>query len=213
MSYWTYVNGTVTVSPIGRTQAEKEYILKTILEHLPLVTGSEGGMRVDVIEKKTGCSSSCSHDEFGEMTDNLTDRYGCKNRHKGWLNMNENYILVVYGSLRDREFDQTYREFIKWLTRLAKRVDVQDVLVEITGYDRSEIIRNNQLTRPKSTWETMFGQMYESPSWSKGSDGEPAWWEYLYWQPVGGGCQYPGLLAYKYVNDEENDRKVEEWIR
>ena len=37
MSYWTYVNGTVIVSPMGRTQAEKRYILDTVLSHLPRV--------------------------------------------------------------------------------------------------------------------------------------------------------------------------------
>ena len=41
MSWWTYINGTITVSPMGRTQAEKRYILETVLDHLPLVTGSE----------------------------------------------------------------------------------------------------------------------------------------------------------------------------
>lgn len=51
MSYWTYVNGTVIVSPMGRTQAEKRYILDTVLSHLPRVIGSEGDMNVYVIQK------------------------------------------------------------------------------------------------------------------------------------------------------------------
>ena len=51
MSYWTYLTGTVTVRPMGRTQAEKRYILDAVLEHLPLVTGSERGMNVYVIQK------------------------------------------------------------------------------------------------------------------------------------------------------------------
>ena len=41
MSWWTYVHGTIVVSPMGRTQAEKRYILDTVLEHLPVVSGSE----------------------------------------------------------------------------------------------------------------------------------------------------------------------------
>ena len=51
VSFWTYVNGTITVSPMGRTQAEKRYILDTVLEHLPLVTGSEGDMDTYNIHK------------------------------------------------------------------------------------------------------------------------------------------------------------------
>ena len=73
MSWWTYLHGTVTVRPMGRTQAEKRYILDTVLEHLPLVTGSERDMNVYVIQKN-GESSSCSCDEFGESTNNLVDR-------------------------------------------------------------------------------------------------------------------------------------------
>ena len=77
MSYWTYLTGTVTVRPMGRTQAEKRYILDTVLEHLPLVTGSERDMNVYVIQKN-GDSSSSSCDEFGEVTNNLVDSYGNK---------------------------------------------------------------------------------------------------------------------------------------
>jgi hypothetical protein len=42
MSWWTYINGMIKVSPMGRTQAEKTYILQTVLDHLPIVTGSGG---------------------------------------------------------------------------------------------------------------------------------------------------------------------------
>lgn len=65
MSSWTYIQGTITVSPIGRTQAEKRYILDTVLAHLPIVSGSEKDMDVYVIQKN-GHNSSCSCDEFGE---------------------------------------------------------------------------------------------------------------------------------------------------
>ena len=52
MSWWTYVHGTIVVSPMGRTQAEKRYILDTVLEHLPVVSGSERDMNVYVIQKE-----------------------------------------------------------------------------------------------------------------------------------------------------------------
>ena len=51
MSSWTYIQGTITVSPIGRTQAEKRYILDTVLAHLPIVSGSKRDMNVYVIQK------------------------------------------------------------------------------------------------------------------------------------------------------------------
>lgn len=210
MSSWTYINGTIVVSPMGRTQAEKRYILDTVLEHLPQVTGSEKDMNVYVIQK-AGYDSSSSCDEFGEATNNLTDNYGDRSRRRGWLRTQSEYILVVEGSLRDRLFDQTYKEFQNWLCRLAKRISVKDVLVEVRGWKKNCIITNPELTNSKR-WGSMYGQMFESPSWSRvNKDKEPNWCEYLMWQSMDG-YAYPAILGYKYYNAPENDKKVEKWI-
>ena len=199
MSYWTYINGTITVNPMGRTQAEKRYILETVLNHLPLVTGSEGDMDVYIIQKN-GTNSSSSHDEYGQMSDHLTDRYGFYDRN-GWLRVQEEYILAVNGSLRDRQFNETFREFMKWLCRLSKRVWVKNVLVRINDYDKQYIINESNL-------DYHFSDMNEDPSWSKDSGGEPCWCEHLMWDRVKN-SDYPMLLAYKYFSDEENDAEVE----
>ena len=154
MSYWTKVNGNIIVEPIGETQAEVRYVLDSVLEHLPIVSGSERNMDVYIVQKN-GHNSSSSHDEYGYMTNNLTDRYGYKNRKTGWLRVQTEYILVVNGRLRDREFTQTLKEFNKWLCRLAKRVRVEDVLVEIKGYDGKTLIKNEN---------DSYSEMYEKPS-------------------------------------------------
>jgi len=169
MSWWTYINGNITVSPMGRTQAEKRYILDTVLEHLPLVTGSEKDMNIYTIQKN-GYNSSSSCDEFGYSTNNLVDSYGDKSRKRGWLRTQDEYILVVNGSFRDRMFGQTLQEFNKWLCRLAKRVSVKDVLVEIKGYDEKTLIRNTN---------DVYGKMFEEPSWS--NEKSENWCEYLMW--------------------------------
>lgn len=195
MSYWTYINGTINVEPFGRTQAEKRYILDTVLDHLPRVTGSEGDMEIYVVQPEGHtCSSSC--DEFGEQTNNLKDWYGDKSRN-GWLETQREYILVVNAHLRDRMFSETYREFVKWLTRLAKRVNVVDICVKVRGQDRRKVFIE------PGRWD----DMYEWPSWTnKGK--EPAWWEYLAWEPAKG-ITYPMKLMYKYYNDAENDAEME----
>ena len=200
MSYWTYINGTITVSPMGRTQTEKRYILETILNHLPLVTGSEGDMDVYIIQKNGTNSASC-YDEYGQMSNHLTDSYGFHNRNSGWLRVQEDYILAVNGSLRDRQFNETFREFMKWLCRLSKRVFVKDVLVRINDYDKQYIINESNL-------DYHFSDMNEYPSWCKESNGEPCWCEHLMWDRAKG-TDYPMLLAYKYFSDEENDTEVE----
>ena len=220
MSWWTYVHGTIVVSPMGRTQAEKRYILDTVLEHLPVVSGSERDMNVYVIQKE-GTDSSCSCDEFGRVTNNLRDSSGDRSRKRGWLRVQSEYILVVDGSLRDREFEQTYKQLQKWICRLAKRISVEDVLVEIKDYEQSTIIRNNN---------DCYGNMHENPSWYRTENhnnwklnkklekyhpeiefNEPNWCEYLMWERMDN-CDYPRLLGYKYFYDELNDKKVEEWI-
>ena len=205
MSYWTYVNGNIVVSPMGRTQVEKRYILETVLDHLPFVTGSERNMNVYIIQKD-GYNSSSSHTEFDEWG-------GYKNWKTLSTEVQDKYILVVDGSLRDREFEQTYKEFQKWLCRLAKRVDIEDVLVEVSGYEKSTIIRNPHL-KGKQSWETAYGQMNEKPTWcyNDGEIHEPNWCEYLMWNREKG-SMLPMMLEYKYFNDEENDREVERRIK
>lgn len=188
MSFWTYINGNIIVSPLGRTQAEKRYILDTVLSHLPVVSGSEGDMDVYVIQKN-GYNYSSSCDEFGEVTNNLVDRYGRKSRKRGWLKIQDEYILVVNAALRDREFEDTYREFMKWLCRLAKRVMVNEVLVSVKGYGISTIIQDKNYGG--------FYKMFEDPSWcSKTEMGELNWCEYLMWDYGFDGN--PVELDYKY---------------
>lgn len=203
MSWWSYIHGTIVVFPTGRTQAEKRYILDTVLDHLPRVTGSERDMNVYVIQKN-GHNSSSSHDEFGQRTNNLFDRYGYKNREHGWLQMQDEYILVVDGSLRDREFEETFRAFQKWLIRLSKRVTVKSVLVKINDYDKSKLIQDEC---------GYYWSLFEYPYGSRGKEtGEPAWYEYLLWQPMNNNRMYPKILGYKYYADEENDKQVEAWL-
>lgn len=210
MSYWTYITGTITVSPIGRTQAQKRYILDTVLAHLPIVSCSERDMNVYVIQKN-GHNSSSSCDEFGERTNNLTDWHGNKTRSRGWLYTQDEYILVVDAALRDREFNQTYREFIKWLVRLGKRVMIENILVKISGYDKFTIIKDYCVKNEKYSWQNVFNNLFENPSWMN-DDGEVNWCEYMLY-PRAKDSDYPMMLAYKYFNDKENDKEVEKRMK
>ena len=193
---------------MGRTQAEKRYILETVLDHLPFVTGSGGSMNVYIIQKN-GCNSSSSHTEFGV--------WGGYRKWKALsLDIQDEYILVVDGSLRDRMFEQTYREFQKWLCRLAKRIDVEDVLVEIKGYEQSTIIRNPHVKSKysKHSCDTIYGQMHEKPTWCYDDDefGEPNWCEYLMWSRAKD-SSLPMMLEYKYIANKENDEETERRIK
>ena len=39
MSHWTFITGVVEVTPAGETQPQLRYVLDTVLEHLPVVSG------------------------------------------------------------------------------------------------------------------------------------------------------------------------------
>lgn len=199
MSYWTYITGVITVSPMGRTQPEKRYILDTVLAHLPAVTGSEQNMRVHVVQKSgTNASSSCN--EFSEPLWFRKDA-DCD----GWMRTQDEYFLVLEGELRDRMYEETFKELNKWLNRLAKRVGIDDILVRLDGCSAKD---GNQKTWLFDDAEA-YGNMKEWPSWcEKESGGEPAWAEYLMWDRAKG-MDYPMMLAYKYYNDPENDAEVE----
>lgn len=163
-------------------------------------------MDVYVIQKN-GHNSSCSCDEFGEITNNLTDWYGNRTRSRGMLRTQNEYILVVDAALRDREFNQTYREFMKWLVRLGKRVMIDDILVKISGYNKSTIIKDYRVQNEKYSYQNVFLNLFEDTSWTN-DDGEVNWCEHMLY-PRAKDSNYPMMLAYKYFNDEENDKEVE----
>lgn len=190
MSYWTYVRGYIKVDCVGRTQPEIEYILKSILDHMPRITGSERDVTVHIVEAD-GHSSSSSCDEYDDCTNNLTDWYGYKSYKRGWLRTQSRFYLLLEGSLRDREFEQTYRETMKFLCRLAKRISVEDILIKVQGYEQSVIIDN---AKP-------FEEMHEMPSWCNDTH-EPAWWEHLMWDRYKDSA-LPLSLLVKYYYDEE----------
>lgn len=183
MSWWTYINGSITVYPMGRTQAEKRYILETILSHLPKVTGSEEDMYVHIVQK-IGYNSSSFWNEFEIPSDKK-------------IKIQDHYILVFEASLRDRTFKETFKEFNKFLNRLAKRVLIEDILVSVKDFSKEFIFKN----------EKPYNEMYEQGSYEK-EDNKPAWWEYLMWTK-GADTGLPMVLEYKYHNNSRNNKEYE----
>ena len=199
MSNWTYIRGVIHVSPMGRTQAEMTYVLQTVLDHLPIIQGSEGRLEL-FINLPDGHNISCGCDEFDQCTNNLTDDYGYKTR-KGWKRMQDNYILTLNASLRDRDFDETFRLFQKWMCRLAKRVLIYDVLLSVNDSYKKTIISDY----------APYCDMWEKPSCGK-PEKEPNWCEYLMWKNFNN-TPLPIELIYKYFNDENADKEVQRrWV-
>lgn len=207
MSYWTYVDGVIDVRPMGRTPAESRYILETVLSHLPIVSGSERCMAIEIVD--IGCYGSCSHDEFMQHY----RRPNLKGEWRRSVDSEAEYKLVVTGKLRDRYFSDTHKEFLKWLIRLAKRVWVTGVFVRITGDEIGHKWEN------KSTifnYPDGLHDLLEDPSWAcdvpLDEDGFPSstnWCEYLMWDRAQDYDMPLDLFFRKYA-----DKKVdEEWLR
>jgi len=198
MSHWTHVDGVIEVSVPGRSQPEIQYIIDSVLEHLPIVPGSERDMTARALPCP-GYNTSCSADEFGNRTNNLKDIYGYKCRRHGWMETQSNYQIVLDGALRDTYFESTKRYLTKWLCRLAKRLAVYKVLVRVSDGDKEFVFKDN---RP-------FFDMWEEPSWGRNNkDDEPAWWEYLMWERHPR-SEMPLTLIRKYYNDDETDKEFE----
>lgn len=118
MSEWTYVRGVVYLNVIGVTQEQKDYILKTVLNHLPVVSGSESDMVWNVAPVGAYYSSVYSDDRGIERK----------------VETRSEYAVTLHGNLRDRDYETTLREFMKWLMRLVRRFPfgVDDAIVVIS---------------------------------------------------------------------------------
>lgn len=138
MSSWTYVQGLIELDVPGRTQAEKNYILQTVIDHLPKVTGSEKSMNLYTIQ-------TAGHDSwqnFDEFYNRVAD-----------FKTQSRYFLVLDGNLRDRYYKDTFKELNKFLNRLGKRLMVDSVYVRLYNYERSHIFTNKN---------DCYGKMFEN---------------------------------------------------
>lgn len=154
MSAWTSIRGNITVCPVGDNQHAKTFVLNTVLDHLPLVTGSEGCMDwyVNVIHSY---DQTCNHDEFGQFS-NL-HRY----QNHGWFDKQSSYIITLNCHLRDRYYDDTLKEFSAWLVRLSKRIHVSYVDVTVSGLLKSNYSNCSYNFSSEQHWD----KLYEEPSW------------------------------------------------
>ena len=138
MSSWTYVQGFIELDVPGRTQAEKNYILQTVIDHLPKVTGSEKPMNIYTIQT-AGYDSWQNFDEFYNRVEDFRTQ--------------SRYFLVLDGNLRSRYYEDTFKELNKFLNRLGKRLMVDLVYVRLYDYNHSHIFTNKN---------NCYGKMFEN---------------------------------------------------
>ena len=161
MSSWTYIFGSIEVSPIAYSEHAARFVLEEVLDHLPVVSGSEYDMDWS-IEPVPGKNSWSSHDEFGQYYDqafrysNHTHSYD-----RTLYGTQHNFMIHLHGNFRDRLFEETLKEFTRWISRLSTRVLVEELLVKVYGnskhnYDYKEFIFSDA---------SKFEDNYRSPSY------------------------------------------------
>lgn len=152
MSNWTYIRGLIELDVPGRTQAEMDYILQTVIDHLPKVTGSEGAMDIHIV-RAYGHNSWQNFDEFYNRVEDFKTQ--------------SRYFLVLDGSLRDRYYEDTFKELNKFLNRLAKRLIVD------SAYVRLNDIGINYNSYTFTNVNNCYGNMFDSDN---------PWYSYLMWE-------------------------------
>lgn len=150
MSNWTYIRGLIELDVPGRTQAEKDYILQTVIDHLPKVTGSEGNMDIHTV-RAYGHNMWSNRDEL----DNLSLDFKTQSR----------YFLVLDGNLRNRYYEDTFKELNKFLNRLAKRIYIESMYINLLGI----FPQSHMFTNENDCYSRMFEQ-------------EDPWYDYLMWE-------------------------------
>ena len=83
---------------------------------------------------------------------------------------------------------------------------IDNILVKISGYDKSTIIKDYCVQNEKYSYQSVFLNLFEDTSWASNGE-EVNWCEYMLY-PRAKKSDYSMMLAYKYFNDKENDEEV-----
>ena len=154
MGIWTNIRGTIYCSPAGATSEEQEYILKTVLRHLPKVNPYKtrrDNMFETYINRINQPQGFRPWDEFGNDS-NLTDYddYCYKA-----FSCDYSFVITLYGMFRSDNQSDVLKRFEKWLCRFSKRILVDYLNIDIwESWGES----NNKISITK--WEA-YHDMYD----------------------------------------------------
>lgn len=110
MSRWTHILGAIKIEGCYLTKKDNTKHIEQVIKNAPKVTGSENDM--SVIFQNTGISNMSI----------------CAKSIKRYYTQ---YIITIYGNLRDRILKQTQNEFFEFMDYLSKNVLVFDFNITI----------------------------------------------------------------------------------
>ena len=68
-----------------------------------------------------------------------------KNMQIAFDQIDDKYLLRIKGDLRDRQIEQTVKEYEKFICKLKQKVDIERIYVEIAGQDKKFIGRKDEI--------------------------------------------------------------------
>lgn len=114
MSSWTHILGAIKVDGCYLTKKANIKHIESVIKNAPKVTGSE--MDMSVIFQNSGISNMSI----------------CAKSIKRYYTQ---YIITIYGNLRDRSLKQTQKELFEFMDYLSKNILVFDFNITIhDGY-------------------------------------------------------------------------------
>lgn len=128
MSMWAYVCGAITVDVPGETQAECTYLLQTALYHMPKICGSVDSCGIYIVQREGYNTTSNDDESYNEI--------------EGVSRYQSTYIVVLSGDLMDVSVKETYKNVVKFLCRLSKRIWVKEMSITIRDVSESLTITN-----------------------------------------------------------------------
>lgn len=146
MSHWTYVTGVIRADTMARSTIESEFLARTVLAHLPKITGSENDAKC-YLAVEDGHNASSTTDEFGQDSNLGTEFVSFGKRPL--FEAQTQVIVTIHGALRDRRFEQTMRETVKFLSRLSNRLCVDECLLSVSGCDMAGRHRHEIIDSPE----------------------------------------------------------------
>ena len=93
-----------------------------------------------IVVSPLGCSHEQKLNTLKNIISTLPSITGSEgNMQVAFDQIDDKYLLRIKGNLRDRQFEQTKKEYEKFIHKLKKKVDIERIYVEIAGQNQKFI--------------------------------------------------------------------------
>lgn len=132
MDKLTIVSGNVEVDTYANTDAEAMYIVRSVVDHLPVIDSFDYLPQIN-IQFLESDEIICSHDEFHHRS-NLC-KYNNTGTTRGSFVNHSRMIITLYGYITGRPYQDVLKDTTRWLRRLSTRLNMIECFFNVAGRD------------------------------------------------------------------------------